>query len=89
MCGLGVPSLRSPWGAIRNRQLYVLQKTHFSGKKFFACTLKKKMHDLAALPQLSRLFYAGSTLGTFWAVAPVVMARRPQGFLQPVLPWAC
>ena len=25
LCGLGVPSLRSLWGAVRNRQLYILR----------------------------------------------------------------
>ena len=25
LCGLGVPSLRSPWGGVRNRQPYILR----------------------------------------------------------------
>ena len=34
--GLGIPSLRLLWGALQNRQLYTLQKRHYSGKKLYS-----------------------------------------------------
>ena len=65
LCGLGVPSLRSLWGAVRNRQLqyiaHVLPKLHFF--QFFNFFLiiyttyrKKKLHALTAKKD-SKFFY--------------------------------
>ena len=53
LCGLGVPSLRSLWGAVRNRQLYILRMyckscISFNFKFFFliytTCREKKITH---------------------------------------------
>ena len=42
VCGLGVPSLRSLWGAIRNRQLYILHTyCKGGGKRVLAFAGKK------------------------------------------------
>ena len=46
LCGLGIPSLRSLWGAVRNRQLYILQKWHYCGKNFTRLYSKKNYEAL-------------------------------------------
>ena len=64
LCGLGVPSLRSLWGVVRNRQLYVLRmyrknciSFNFSFLFFNNLTTcrKKKLHVFT--PKKKLLFF--------------------------------
>ena len=66
LCGLGVPSLRSLWGAVRNRQLYILRMyckgwISFNFSIFFIIyttySKKKKLHDLQQKKKNSIFFY--------------------------------
>ena len=66
LCGLGVPSLRSLWGAVRNRQLYTLRMyckgwISFNFSIFFIIyttySKKKKLHDLQQKKKNSIFFY--------------------------------
>ena len=66
LCGPGVPSLRSLWGAIRNRQLYILRMyckgwISFNFSIFFIIyttySKKKKLHDLPQKLKNSIFFY--------------------------------
>ena len=66
LCGLGVPLLRSLWGAVRNRQLYILRMYYkgwisFNFSIFFIIyttySKKKKLHDLPQKLKNSIFFY--------------------------------
>ena len=66
LCGPGVPSLRSLWGAIRNRQLYILRMyckgcISFNFSIFFKVYMtyrtKKNFHALTAKRNNSIFFY--------------------------------
>ena len=65
LCGLGVPSLRSLWGAVRNQQLYILRMyckgwISFNFSIFFIIYTsysKKKLHDLPQKLKNSIFFY--------------------------------
>ena len=66
LCGLGVPSLRSLWGAVRNRQLYILRMyckgwISFNFSIFFIIyttySKKKKITRLTAKKKNSIFFY--------------------------------
>ena len=66
LCGLGVPSLRSLWGAVRNRQLYILRMyckgwISFNFSIFFIIyttySKKKKLHNLPQKLKNSIFFY--------------------------------
>ena len=65
LCGPSVSSLRSLWGAIRNRQLYML-RMYCKGCIFFNFSIffiiyttyrKKKLHALTAKKNNSIFFY--------------------------------
>ena len=71
LCGLGVPSLRSLWGAVRNRQLYILRMyckgwISFNFSIFFIIyptySKKKKLHDLPQKLKNSIFFYNSHVL---------------------------
>ena len=71
LCGLGVPSLRSLWGAVRNRQLYILRMyckgwISFNFSIFFIIyttySKKKKLHDLPQKLKNSIFFYNSHNL---------------------------
>ena len=65
LCGLSVPSLRLLWGAVRNRQLYILRMyctgcISFNFSIFFIIYTtyrKKKLHTLTAKKEIQFLFY--------------------------------
>ena len=46
LCGLGIPLLRSLWGAVRNRQLYILSMYCKSCISFNFSILFFNLHDL-------------------------------------------
>ena len=70
LCGLGVPSLRSLWGAVRNRQLYILRMyckgwISFNFSIFFIIyttySKKKKLHDLQQKKKIQFFFIIHTT----------------------------
>ena len=75
LCGLGVPSLRSLWGAVRNRQLYILRMyckgcISFNFSIFFIIYTtyrKKKLHAFTAKKNYTtrRFFCTRLTFFTF------------------------
>ena len=79
LCGPGVPSLRLLWGAIRNRQLYILHiyckgwiSFNFSiffiiytiyRKKKLHAFTEKKLHDLTIFSYTTYIFHPFSLWG--------------------------
>ena len=70
LCGLGVPSLRSLWGAVQNRQLYILRMyckgwISFNFSIFFIIyttySKKKKLHDLQQKKKIQFFFIIHTT----------------------------
>ena len=69
LCGLGVPSLRSLWGAVRNRRLYILRMycrgcISFNFSVFFIIYTtyrNKKLHALTAKIKNANFFIIHTT----------------------------
>ena len=76
LCGLGVPSLRSLWGAVLNRQLYILRMcckrcnsfnfSRLTEKKDYMHLPQKQIHDLTFFLYMSYILHlCGTVRGSF------------------------